>query len=143
MLVGGAQVWPLAVLHRRLIIWSWLSTFKCMMLQHMSDAALGEVVRRTMETADVDRDGRIPFEELLTGKCLCCLRHFLLQVFGAPTSRHLQSCALVPWDSLTVPVMSSSRQQVEIEVAMANAAQQNRFSAGTIFRDKRCGFSAG
>lgn len=95
-----------------------------MMLQHMSDAALGEVVRRTMETADVDRDGRISFEDF--SQVMFVLSKALVQVFGAPTSRHLQSCALVPWDSLTVPVKSSSRQQVEIEVAMANAAQQNR-----------------
>ena len=29
----------------------------------MSDAALGEVVRQTMHAADVDRDGRISFED--------------------------------------------------------------------------------
>ena len=30
---------------------------------NMSPAAVSEVIRRTMETADIDRDGRISFED--------------------------------------------------------------------------------
>ncbi len=60
---------------------------------NMSHDTVAEVIRRTMDTADMDRDGRISFEDFS------------------------QSCALVPWNALTVPIKSSSRHEVEVALA--------------------------
>jgi hypothetical protein len=108
---------------------------------NMSPLTVSEVIRRTMDTADIDKDGSISFDDFcqVRSRCVCLLHTFqgytgtdhdaamhLPHCHGLDASMWciilflfvtVQSCALVPWDALTVPLKSSSRHEVEVALA--------------------------
>lgn len=138
MLVGGTQVSPMTVvLNSQQATPSAPSLFTAPRRQHMSEAALGEVVRRTMDAADVDRDGRISFEDFSQACALglrCCCRR--REACDLPSRLYavLRVCSVgVPRCPCQVELAAAGRGRSRHDCRRAAPSSATRLFLGFVF----------